>query len=328
LECEVEEALLRGYTGKGVEIGLVDTGTDDIHPDLAGKLSFFKDFVSGIDEPTDPHGHGTACAGMAVGMGAVVPKFHGTAPTATYSMARVLAEDGYGYSSWIIQGLDWLAHQNVDIISVSIGSPNPDYTILSRALDRLARQDIIVCVAAGNWGPSNCISQPANAYGGITCAACDQDGNHCRFSSVGPATGLNGERLPKPDVMWWGQNVALLRAAGTTMGQVISDHAGKSLPYVIGDGTSFSTPGIAGMAALLLESGMPREEIKIALMSSAAANPDHTYEQEGAGNPRIAAAIDRNYKPIPPSPPAPKPQWYHTSCLVAKMGLGWGVPTF
>ncbi len=316
LDCEVTEIHDREIRGRRTHIGFVDTGIDTEHPGLFAALRGWCDFVDDSEDPFDPHGHGTACIGIAMGDGAKVEKFHGAAPSAECSMARVLDESGYGYTSWIIEGLGWLADQGVDIVSVSLGSDNPDYTILSRALDQLVERGIIVCCAAGNSGPGP-IGQPANAYGAITVAACDWDGSHADFSSLGPATGLNGESIPKPDIMAWGRHVALLRAAGTTMGRPLNDF------YTWANGTSFSAPFVAGLAALYLQAGSNTDLFKTALMSAAAANPLYTHEQEGAGLPRIRAAIDKDYEAIPPGPPTPSPR-----CRLRRSGFLHSVPIF
>ena len=322
IECEVEEAHGLGFMGEGIRVGIADTGVDANHPDLAGKLFSFKDFTGGLDEPADLHGHGTACAGMVVGTGAVVSKFRGVAPAATYSMAQVMAENGYGYSSWIIKGLGWLAEQGVDVVSVSLGSTNTKYTALSRALDRLVKDGIVVVVAAGNSGPGRRIGQPGNAYGAICCAACDWDGQYSDFSSLGPATGVDGIELVKPDVMAWGKNVSLLRAAGTSNGTILNDH------YIAWAGTSFSTPFVAGLAALYLEAQASSgdyantDSFKTAIMSSAHDSPLYLANEEGMGAVRIVAAMKHQYKATPPPSPIPP-----SGCWVAMAGLGWSVPS-
>jgi len=313
VDCEVEAAHER-FSGAGINVGIVDTGVWAEHPDLDGAIQNWKDFVDEEPKPCDPNGHGTACAGMVVGNGSIVSKFHGTAPGAYCSVARVLGANGFGYSSRVIEGLGWLADQGVDVVSVSLGSPKMAYTPLSRALDVLVERGIVVVTSGGNHGPAQ-IGQPANAYGAITCAACDWNGEYCDFSAVGPAAGVDGVEFAKPDVIAWGRNVALLRALGTSMGSVINDY------YVAAAGTSFSTPFVAGLAALYLEAASNSDDFKTAIMSSAVDNPAYTPHQEGRGAVRIVTAIDRNYTPTPLPKPPP---W--SSCPCMWMGLGWGTP--
>ena len=56
-----------GLDGRGVRVGSIDTGVDADHPDLAGKVVAWRDFVDGRPEPYDDHGHGTHTIGTMVG---------------------------------------------------------------------------------------------------------------------------------------------------------------------------------------------------------------------------------------------------------------------
>ena len=115
-----------GNTGAGVDVAILDTGIDGRHPDLA--------VVDGInyagspdkDGSTDPadwndgHGHGTHCAGIVAalnnGIGVV-----GVAPGARLHAVKVLGDDGLGYTSDIIQGLEWCVKNHVHVASLSLG---------------------------------------------------------------------------------------------------------------------------------------------------------------------------------------------------------------
>jgi len=320
LDSQVMAARAAGRTGKGVLIGIADTGVDLTHPDLFADFSewvdfAWADFVGGSLEPVDPHGHGTACAGIALGRGNIIEKFGGVAQEADFSMARVLAANGYGRASRIIEGLGWLANQGCDIISVSIQSQNPNYNSMSRALDNLVALGIVVCVCAGNYGPENRICAPANAHGAICCAACNWDGRYADFSSVGPGIGADGKELAVPHIMGWGQNVSLCRAAGTSMGTVIHDY------YVAAAGTSFATPFVAGCAALRLQKEQRPSECRTALLESAYDSEEWTEYQEGHGAVRVLDAIEGDYEPEPiPKPPK--------STLCTTAGIGSSVPVF
>lgn len=62
----------RGYTGDpSTTIAVMDSGLDDSHPDLAGRIVYWKDYAEGGETPSDPYGHGTAVASVAAGSGAV-----------------------------------------------------------------------------------------------------------------------------------------------------------------------------------------------------------------------------------------------------------------
>lgn len=286
-ETGVEELRELGYSGAGVHVGIADTGVDDEHPDLVGRLDRWGDFVDhGNVEPKDPNGHGTACAGIMSGAGASVAKFHGVAPGVTFSMARVLDSDGGGYTSAIIEGLGWLAEQGCEIINVSLGSTSVLYTPMSKAVDELCARGIIVCVAAGNDGPMGRITSPANAYGAVCVAACNQDGMKADFSSIGPATGKNEEDLAKPDIMAWGENVVVARSyEGRDEGIQVHDE------YQAMDGTSFASPFMAGCAALYKQAVGSLAGFKADIAETAYDSPSFTPDEEGPGRIDIYDAI-------------------------------------
>ena len=76
-----------GYTGKGVTVAVLDTGIDDTHPDLAGKVADRKNFTD--DQPVDHVGHGTHVASTIAGTGAASGGlYRGVAPDATLTTAR------------------------------------------------------------------------------------------------------------------------------------------------------------------------------------------------------------------------------------------------
>ena len=68
MEIHCDEAALKGITGKGVGVAVLDTGIY-LHEDLKGKIQGFKDFVHGKKLPYDDNGHGTHIAAMIAGSG-------------------------------------------------------------------------------------------------------------------------------------------------------------------------------------------------------------------------------------------------------------------
>ena len=79
-----------GYTGKGINIAMLDSGVDDGHPSLDGKFVAGAEFTKGSStkptdgsyNPDDNSGHGTACAGVAMGTGESEGAYMGVAPDA------------------------------------------------------------------------------------------------------------------------------------------------------------------------------------------------------------------------------------------------------
>jgi len=243
-----------GYSGKGVGIAVVDTGVYP-HPDFAGRIAAFYDFVHGRQTPYDDQGHGTFCAGCALGSGAASGgQYAGMAPGAHLIALKALDENGGGKISNILRALQWVsdhaAEHAIKVVSLSFGVEpgllDPRFDSLALAAEALWRQGIVVAAAAGNSGPRlNSINSPGSADSILTVGAADDRGETptvARFSSRG---GANGK---KPDVVAPGVDITAPQAD-------VDYREGPTVQagYTTLSGTSFSTPVVAGCAALLLE---------------------------------------------------------------------------
>ena len=171
-----------GYTGEGVTIAILDTGIDYTHPDLGGcfgsecRVVDGYDFFNDDNDPMDDAGHGTHCAGIAAGNGAL----KGVAPDAKLYAYKVLGSCGCGNMGQIISGIERAVDPNqdddysdhVDVISMSLGGyGNPDDAV-SQAVDTAFENGVIVVVAAGNSGPYyETILSPACARKALTVGA-------------------------------------------------------------------------------------------------------------------------------------------------------------
>ncbi len=250
-----------GYSGAGVMVALFDGGFYKEHASLSGlDLLAERDFVHDDDEtqydPGDPddspysNDHGTytwsALGGYAPG------KLIGAAYAASFVLAKTedvsrevhLEEDNY------IAALEWADSLGVEIISTSLGYrqfDNGDFysdgeldgaTIpISIAADIAAERGMLVVTAMGNEGPGeSSIVAPADGKRVCGVGAVDRLGRVALFSGRGPT----GDGRVKPDLCAMG--------VGTHCAQAAS-------PNVYGrvNGTSLSTPLIAGLAAQLLE---------------------------------------------------------------------------
>jgi len=103
-----------GVNGSGVKVAVVDTGIAQ-HPDLAGKIVAWKDFVNGRTEPYDDNGHGTHVAGIIAG------NYTGVAPGVKLIGVKVLDSSGSGSISTIIDGFQWAVESGAKIVSFSAG---------------------------------------------------------------------------------------------------------------------------------------------------------------------------------------------------------------
>ncbi len=139
------------YTGKNVTIAIVDTGIDENHPDLIGKIKAKESFVE-TEGTGDGYGHGTHVASLAAGTGAASNgKYRGVAPEATLLNVKVCDSYGSCYEDDIISGLEWAFQHNADIISMSLGGVDITETYpMNNAVKKIIDEGIIVIAAAGN----------------------------------------------------------------------------------------------------------------------------------------------------------------------------------
>ena len=240
-----------GFEGAGLRIAIVDTGADR-HPDFAGRIALAQDFTEHGD--VDDVGHGTHVAGIAAGAGAV---YRGVAPKATLVIAKALAGDG-GSEDAVLAAMSWASRQNVDVMNLSLGGPGDPKDPLSREVDALWADGILVCVAAGNSGPgAKTIGSPGTAAGAITVGATDKRRALTSYSSRGPVPGL---RVHKPDLVAIGGGVTPEAACHYGVGVAsarasVLDRDRCAVPprYVRMSGTSMATPHVTGLCAVLLE---------------------------------------------------------------------------
>lgn len=296
-----------GFRGDGVIIAVLDGGFS--HADslavfdslwINGQILATHDFVS----PGSPDLYGSASHGTNVLsiMGGNLPgQLVGTAPKASYFLLR--SEDvGTEYKieedNWA-SAAEFADSAGADIINSSLGysvfwDNTMDYSYSEMdgntarstiAADFAASKGIVVCISAGNSGGSlwQYVSAPADADSVLTIGAVDEFGSYANFSSTGPTA---DGRL-KPNV------------CGQGKGTVVASTYGGIFP---GNGTSFSSPVIAGAAACLRQAfpQMTNMQLQKAIEQSADhyANPDSLY---GYGIPDFSIANLILQASIPPS---------------------------
>lgn len=144
-------------SGKGVPVGIINTGVCEEHADLKFKVhDFAKVEPSGRLVPAhsfDLHGHGTHCAGIMVGAnnsGAGI----GGAPASDLKGVSIM-DDGHTWSSALMVALEWLAdpYRTVYVINLSLGIEQPSAEsklLLEETVQRIANQGIILVAAIGN----------------------------------------------------------------------------------------------------------------------------------------------------------------------------------
>ncbi|OLO28188.1 serine protease [Alkalihalophilus pseudofirmus] len=255
-------------TGKGVTVAVIDTGVHP-HQDLSARIVDFVDFINQRTDPYDDNGHGTHCAGDALGDGSASSgRYQGPAPEANLVGVKVLNKMGSGSLETVMQGVEYCIQYNernpehkINIINMSLGAPALRYEDESddpmvRIVNQAWEAGIVVCVAAGNSGPEyETIASPGISEKVITVGALDDrdtverdDDDVASFSSRGPT--IYGK--DKPDIVAPGVNIVSLRSPKSFIDKLQKGNRVGS-DYIILSGTSMATPICAGIVALMLE---------------------------------------------------------------------------
>lgn len=288
------EAHRRGFTGKGVLLGMLDTGFQLDHRAFAGlDLIAQYDFIFGDSDPsydprTDKRGqanHGTAC--LSVIAGREPGRLVGIAPGVSVALAKTEltgSENRIEEDYWV-EAIEWLEWLGVDVVSSSLSYrkwySKSDYNgvtpFITRAAARACELGVIICNSAGNDGPQNLtIGAPADARDVIAVAAVDSNRVVTGFSSRGPTA----DGRIKPDVAALGRNVVCAKPMSWN-------------EYSRWNGTSLSCPVVAGVVALIIEAhpDWSPSRVREALRSSSDRShyPNLNY---GYGIVNAAKAID------------------------------------
>jgi len=290
-----ETAWDEGYTGQDIVIAILDTGVDDNHESLDGK------FVAGVDvsnqgfdvngNPDDGNGHGSHCAGIAMGDGGATdedsdgePDYQGTAPDALLIDVKIGTDLGGNLGNSIIRGIEWCRENkdeyDIRILSISFGSTSSSdgQDATSRAANDAVLEDgLILVTAAGNSGPNNNgLPPPAAADEVITVANVDDNGSIPRGDDVIASTSSRGPRDDDGDEDYMDELKPEISAPGTDIMSVQHSEFGQGNPniqgqYVEMSGTSMACPHISGIVALMLEANpnLTPSEVKQILKDTA-----------------------------------------------------------
>ena len=192
-------------------IAVLDTGIDVNHKDLSRKVTSSVNFT---DSPSagDVYGHGTHVAGTAAadtnnGLGVA-----GLDYNSTIFNVKVLADDNWGYYSWISQGIVWSADNGAQVVNLSLGGTSPSSTLES-AVNYAWSQGVVVA-AAGNNG-STVPWYPAYYTNVIAVAATDSNDRLASFSHRGdwvdaaaPGAGVLSTTMNNGYGSWSGTSMA------------------------------------------------------------------------------------------------------------------------
>lgn len=192
-----------GMDGEGAVVGIIDSGLDEKHPDLAGRVADYMDFTD--EGKADPIGHGTHVAGTVAGSGAASDgKIQGLAPKSKLVVAKVFGTKGEASEDVILAAMKWMTttKERPDVVNMSLGGPGePNVDPLGSMANRMMVKDnILLVAAAGNEGPgAGTVGAPGNARYVLTVTGVNKSGEFPFFPSRGPVGGdLDG--YAKPDI--------------------------------------------------------------------------------------------------------------------------------
>ena len=253
------------FRGGDQIIAVLDTGVDDEHPDLKGRLVKGIDLVDRDTPPDDRNGHGTFVAGIAAAATDNGKGVAGAAPRAMIMPVRVLDDEGTGSSNVVAEGIRWATREGATVINLSLAdvpgqnrSPTSLITTdVELAIRQAALDGVVVVAAAGNDGEDSTPytrGLPALIVGATT-----------RHDTVWRHSNYDDRTLFAPGV------------------GIISTYVGE--PYASADGTSFATPIVSAGAALVLQWGKDDDETRKRLLDTA------RPVGKGRGRVDIAAAL-------------------------------------
>ena len=295
------------FYGAGIQIALLDAGFPSVDSMLAfkrirdnGQILGGYDFVERSTNFYGGNSHGTlvlsTIAGyLEQGIDGATKSFVGTAPDASFYLFRtenVPVEVKLEESLWV-EAAEKADSLGVDIINTSLGysvffdNPAHNYsysdmdgktTFITRGAEIAFSRGMLLVSSAGNEGNDTTwpyVNAPADAPSVLTVGAVNVSGNIASFSSFGPTS----DNRIKPDVCAQGQDTWLINTSGEV---------------VTGNGTSFSSPVLAGVVACLWQAfpNKTNAEITQLIKESAHLFPSST-NQEGYGIPNFKSILSK-----------------------------------
>ncbi|MEE1756860.1 type VII secretion-associated serine protease mycosin [Streptomyces sp. SP18CS02] len=304
------DELWQDTKGKGVRVAVIDTGVDDVNPQLKSAVdaSAGADLLKpGKDDPTDSKrgktdgtvdevGHGTKVAGIIAARPRKGTGFVGLAPEATIIPIRQNDEKNSGKSNTMATAIDHAIAKGADVINISQDTTQSlkAESDLGRAVARALAADIVVVASAGNDGMDGKLKNtfPAAFPGVLAVASSDRNNERAAFSQAGTFVGV---AAPGVDV------VSTVPGGG----------------QCVDNGTSFSAPYVAGVAALLRAKypGWKQHQVVAQIEQTAERSINGRDNYVGWGVVDPVRALNGDGKPLeaptpdpgPPRPPAPEP---------------------
>jgi subtilisin family serine protease len=325
-ENEVPEEVLRAASA--IKIAVVDTGLDVTHPDIAAKAPETWDIVRHRTNVVDRDGHGTFVSALAAG---AVNNNEGIAGFGGDAKLLMVKAVGAGESFSDVDeaaAIVYAVDHGANIINLSLGGEGTS-PLEQRAIDYAASHNVLLVAAAGNeYEDGNPIEYPAAALQppgskgqggvGLSVAASTMRGNRVYFSNTGSQISLAAP----------GDNVFGAVANGSPRDYFPRYTLPGSLAGLYGwsSGTSFSSPEVAGAAALVWAANQSLTAQQVAGILKATASGGGKWNPRlGYGVIDVAAAVAAaSGQPIAPRPQAGA--WLSVRRLRARISQRVGSP--
>lgn len=217
-----------------LQVAVIDTGVNAAHPD-AGRVAGGYDFVNGDADATDDNGHGTAVAGCISPVTNNALGIAGLSWNSVVLPVKVLDASGSGSYSAIANGIIYAADWGARIINLSLGGTS-NSTTLQNAVNYAWNKGCVIVAAAGNNGNSTAF-YPAACNNVVAVSATRSNDTRPTWSNYGAYVDLSAP----------GENIWTL-------------DNGTGYRYI--SGTSFSSPIVAGVLALMASTG-PRSNAEL-----------------------------------------------------------------
>ncbi|MDQ3974596.1 MAG: S8 family serine peptidase, partial [Actinomycetota bacterium] len=324
----------RGYTGAGIGVALVDSGTVPVQGLEAGVVHGPDLSFEGGDpglRHLDTYGHGTHLAGIIAGRDpgwSLVDSdgdgqadsgdpahFAGIAPDATLVSVKVATANGTTDVSQVIAAIDWVVQHrndpglNIRVLNLAFGTDGiQDYTLdpLAYAVEVAWSRGIVVVAAAGNEGfGDQRMNNPAYDPFVIAVGANDLMGTKPTHDDQIPDWSSRGDGLRNPDLVAPGASITSLRDPGSHLDLA---HPGARVDerFFRGSGTSQASASVSGGVALLLQQrpALTPDQVKSLVTANAVALPSADPVAQGSGlinlkNAARAATPDHRQSWVP-----------------------------